>query len=487
MLSFKKFESETDGNVAMMFAVTTLMLLTGIGAAVDFTNMARKKNMLQSQVDAGVLAAATVEIERRNNGVGQGGNNQERQTRETAAKGVIEANGFDLTGITPVLTLKERSVVLQAELDYRPFFGGILGVDKIRLTAEAESGLPGVDGVDIALVLDSTDSMRVNGKLDALKAGAVKLVDAIEDSGSESEIALVPFSRYVRINENLRTASWLNLPSEFDTERMWQKATHTGGSCTTETSTRIIDGVEEEYERNNCTGQTTTYEDRTSTIESRWEGCVGTRLPPYSERDDAYSHQIPGLLGRVPREHTGLSYDVDSRCPAEIMPLSNSYDDLRSGIYAMSTTDNTYLPAGLIWGQRVLSSGLPFDNTPAAGELENRKVMVLMTDGNNTTEIRQDSASQAAWEAPPYIASVDSDDVASEANAATARMCQNVKDADIEIYTIAFQVTDAATTTLLKNCASDVTKALTPDSNIALVEEFEKIAQALKADIRLMR
>jgi len=43
MLNFKKYRSETDGNVAMMFAVTTLMLLTGVGAAIDYSNMTRAK------------------------------------------------------------------------------------------------------------------------------------------------------------------------------------------------------------------------------------------------------------------------------------------------------------------------------------------------------------------------------------------------------------------------------------------------------------
>ena len=169
------------------------------------------------------------------------------------------------------------------------------------------------------------------------------------------------------------------------------------------------------------------------------------------------------------------------------MPLTLDYGDLKSGINAMSTIDNTYLPSGLIWGQRVLSPGEPFDNAPGPGETENRKVMILMTDGINTTEIREDATSQTQWEAPPYIARVDSDEVADEANAATARLCQSIKDDDIEIFTIAFQVTDEATKTLLRNCASNPDQALTADSNNDLIAEFNNIANRLDAKIRLMR
>ena len=489
MLNYKNFKTDTGGNVAMMFAVSTLMLLGGIGAAIDFSSMSRARVELQSQVDAAVLAAARVEIERQNNGVGNAYGNRanDRALRLEAANEVIAANGFDLTGIPPELTLNASTVELSAELDYKPIFGGILGVDNVRLRAEAESGLPSAAAVDLVLVLDSTDSMRVNGKMDALREGATNLVEAIEESGSESEIGLVPFSRYVRINPNLRTASWFQMPIEFDTDVTWQQAIRTGGTCNRETRTRRIDGVEEQFERNVCTGQTTTYEERTATVESRWAGCVGTRATPLSETDGNYTTRIPGLLNNVPPEHSGASSNAYSDCPGEIMALTDDYDDLKSGIGDMSTIDSTYLPSGLIWGQRVLSPGEPFDNAPIPGEPEKRKVMVLMTDGINTTEIKEDATSQDQWRAPPYIASVDNDEVADEANAATARLCQSVKDDGIEIYTIAFQVTDPTTQNLLRNCASSADKALTADSNAALIAEFERLANVLNADIRLIR
>ena len=151
------------------------------------------------------------------------------------------------------------------------------------------------------------------------------------------------------------------------------------------------------------------------------------------------------------------------------------------------TTDNTYLPSGLIWGQRVLSPGEPFDNTTPAGETEKRKVMIILTDGNNTTEIRQDADSEAAWEAPPYIAAVDNDEVAYEANAATVRMCQNAKSEGIEIFTIAFQVTDETTKDLLRNCASSPENAVTAGTNSGLIARFETLAENLKDEVRLMR
>ncbi len=483
MLNFKKYKLDTNGNVAMMFAVTTVMILTGVGAAVDYSNMTRARSALQSQVDAGVLAAATVEIERKKNGKYK----QEKKTRRQAAREVVAANGFDLKGIKPELTINEKSVVLKAEVDYKPFFGGLLGVDKIRLEATAESGLPGKEGVDIVLVLDNTRSMEVDGKMQALEDGAVKLVEAIEASDSGTKIGVVPFARYVRVADSARTASWFDMPAEYDTPRTWTQTNRTEGTCTTETRTRTVDGVEQEYEHRSCTGQEVTgTEERSTTIESRWEGCVGTRLPPFSERDGDYGNRIPGLLNKVTKEKSGLSWDVDSWCPAEIVPMTDNYEDLKTKIRGMWTTDNTYLPTGLIWGQRVISPGEPYDNSPKAGEPVNRKVMVLMTDGENTTEIVQDSTAESEYRAPPYISNGNGD-VMTESNAATARLCESIKHEGIEIFTIAFQVTDNKTKKMLRKCASKNKNAMTADNNAALIARFETIATALEADIRLMR
>ncbi len=482
MLNFKSYKSKTDGNVAMMFAISSLMLLTGVGAAVDYSSMSRARSGLQAQVDAGVLAAASVEVSRQDKITGR-----DRNTREDAANQVIEANGYDIERMSPVLVINEKSVVLTAGLDYKPFFGGILGIDTVRLSASAESGLAGAEPVEIVLVLDNTDSMSVEGKMQALEDGAINFVEAIEETDTETKIGIVPFARYVRLNDSVRTASWFDMPVEYDTPRTWQQATHTGGSCIRETRTRNRDGIREEYQTDVCTGQTTTYEERNSVIESRWEGCVGTRTPPYSERDDAYSNKIPGLLNRIPREVSGLSRDQNSNCPAEIVPLTDDYDLLKSEIRSLWTTDNTYLPTGLMWGQRVLSRGEPFDNVPEVGVPTKRQFMVFMTDGNNTTEIKLGAAAEANLDAPPHIDSLGSDEPATNSNAATERMCNNIKAEGIGIFTIAFRVTDGPTQDLLRRCASSNKMALTADSNVALVGEFERLTAALAGDVRLMR
>ena len=469
----------------MMFSVVLAALLLTAGVGLDYTNMVRLKSDLQAQVDAAVLAAATADVTLDGN---NGRNaNQENKIREEAALSVLEANGFDPKTFNPKLDFSSSTVVLNAETMYRPFFGNLMGQEEVMISAMAESGLPGRIAVDVALVLDNTEAISVNGKLDALIEGATSLVEAIESSSSDSRVGIVPFAKYVRIDTGLREEPWFEAPEEFDTIRSEEQAIHTGGSCIMETQIRTIDGVEQEREMEVCTGQTTTYGTVEETIESRWIGCVGTRFPPFNEQDGAYSHKIPGLLNIDPAENTGLNRDLRSWCPAKIVPLTDDYDKVKQRLGWLWPTSHTYIPSGLIWGQRILSPGEPFDSAIDATGERKKKVMILMTDGHNTSEIKMDSNAIQYKTAPPYVAYLEPHEVAVNANVVTARLCESIKAEGTEIYTIAFQVDDPATQSLLVNCASDPEKALSADNNEALISQFESISSSIEEDVRLIR
>ena len=76
----------------------------------------------------------------------------------------------------------------------------------------------------------------------ALRQGAYDFIDAIEESDSGSKIAIVPFARYVDVGTDKRNEPWLEVPAEFDTDRTWEQATHTGGTCETVTESVYDDG-----------------------------------------------------------------------------------------------------------------------------------------------------------------------------------------------------------------------------------------------------
>lgn len=482
MINFGKYKRDARGNVSIMFAGTSLLLVIGIAVGVDYTNMTKQQTVLQAQVDAAVLAAAAAEVDNKSPA-------DNHKIREAAAKEVMIANGYDPSGGKYSINDKSGIVEISASRSYTPLFAGILGVEKLDLSATAASPIPNETKVDVVLVLDNTESMSVDGKMDALKTGATNLIETIEKSDSGTKIGLVPFARYVRVDKKLKKAAWIDIPAEFDHSRKYKKNKQTGGTCKDVPYTDTVDGVKKEKKKKKCTGATYEEVDAVQEYKARWNGCLGTRPFPHSEKDETYSVKIPGLLNVLPRgKHKGSpTLDKYSACPRQITPMTDNYKSLKKQIDGMWTTDNTYMPTGLIWGQRVLSPGEPFDNAIKKGETAPKQYLILMTDGHNTTEIKTDAASAMNLDTPPYIGSVNSDETAIEANKVTARMCTNIKAQGIQIYTIAFQVTDTNTKSILRKCASENSMALTADNNEALIKRFETLADSLNAEIRLMR
>jgi len=488
MRNIKNYFLNQDGNVALMFSGAAAVLLGLTGLAVDYSNMVRMRTELQANMDAAVLAAATVEFGNGRNTFSNKSN--EEKLRLEAANNVIIANGYNLNELNPELEFTDRSVVIKAEIKYMPHFGRFIGRDEVKISAVSESGIGRLTKVDLVLVLDNTDSMSIEGKMDALKTGAIGLVEAIEEDGYGSKIGLVPFSRYVRINETMATQSWFHRPVEYETTRTEQDQIKTGGTCYTEEIER--DGVKtgDTYEK--CENQTVTlgpeYE---KTYESRWEGCVGTRSHPLNETDGSYHNRVPGILNFVPRENHAGNHDVWTRCPAEMIGLTDNYSLLKNEIKDLYTTDNTYLPAGLIWGERVLSPALPFDNAQEDSGNPNKRVMVFMTDGENTSRLESDAYRISILDGPPYINGLNNNDLADgradATDQATARLCSKIKADGTDIFTIAFKVTDPATKQLLTNCASSPDMALTADDNRNLIAQFEVIAESLSESVRLFR
>ena len=91
--------------------------------------------------------------------------------------------------------------------------------------------------------------------------------------------------------------------------------------------------------------------------------------------DSTPGSPIPGLL--------------NINCASPLTRLTNVKETITAKISAMNATGNTYIPSGLMWGWRVLSSVAPFDDGVAYGAMAGgetvKKALILMTDGANTT------------------------------------------------------------------------------------------------------
>ena len=194
------------------------------------------------------------------------------------------------------------------------------------------------------------------------------------------------------------------------------------------------------------------------TYTSEWRGCVGSRPYPLNIQDGTYSTPVPGLL--------------DTWCGPEIVPLTHDQTALNAAISGMTAWGDTYIPSGLVWGWRMLSPGAPFDETQH-GKIPQtvKRYVVLMTDGMNTRS-------------PNYPDNWGGDTAL--ANTLTAELCANIKADGINIFTIAFEVTDNTIKNILRKCASNPSQFFDAGNAGHLAAAFKKIGASL-ASLRLTR
>ena len=474
MRNFKRYLKDTRGNFSVMLGVGMTALAVGTGAAVDMANMVKAKNELQSQLDIATLAAAGTPI-----------SSQQELDYSTLVHDIMVSNGYSKENEKPQAVKNGAFLDAKVQMDYEGLFTDLFGGKTYQVSVLAQSTLPTIGPMELVLALDNTLSMSQNGKMGALKIGAGKIVDAVEKSNSGTLVGIVPFARYINVGDE--SGSWLDKPTEYDTERTWQQATHTCDSYSYEDKTETQDGVAYTYEEEICNGRTTTYEQQSTTIESRYIGCVGTSDRPNHLSPVSANNRVEGLLTKQPQEATGLPWDTDSWCPLPIRPLDDDYYEIGRHINEMYPTDVTYIPLGLVWSERLLDRTVAF--TQDAKDEDKQQVLVLMSDGKNTAEIRDDQYYEDHLFAPPYIfydyndhnINVDS------ANEDTKLLCDRMKDKGIVIYTIIFQVADENAKTLLTDCASTPGHAYEAGNNDALIESFEKIGTSLSSNVRLTR
>ena len=150
--------------------------------------------------------------------------------------------------------------------------------------------------------------------------------------------------------------------------------------------------------------------------------------------------------------------------------MTDNKNTLSTQIDSMYATGNTYIPTGLMWGLRTLSSKAPFTegttkNTAAQKNIT--QAIILMTDGENTLSKDPNSYRHNAGD-------ID------EANQYTIAACDAIKKEDIKIYALTFGDTvPQETKDMIKSCSSGSGYYFDADDGQALKAAFADIAASL--------
>ncbi|MGI9366703.1 MAG: hypothetical protein ACR2O8_16085 [Rhizobiaceae bacterium] len=157
----------------------------------------------------------------------------------------------------------------------------------------------------------------------------------------------------------------------------------------------------------------------------------------------------------------------------QITDLTTSKSDVINAISTMQARGSTNVQAGVSWGWRTLSPQEPFTQGRPYTTADNKKIMIIMTNGNNTAYpitssdySKMNKSYYNTWGHSENGRMFDNFDAVANPNHdyTTFRMamdehlvetCDNVKATGISIYTIAFDVPNGSSVkAMLENCAS---------------------------------
>ena len=198
--------------------------------------------------------------------------------------------------------MEDKNLVLTSRLTADLIFSGVLPASSGNVSVLSAVNVEGARQLDVVLVLDSTHSMVVDGKIDALKKAAADFVKTMMDMNKNDEtkvrIGIVPFANYVNVGVAHRYEDWMNVPD--DTSSVEQNKCWTTSDVTSKSDchpvTRYNDGVAEEGTECSYTygPERTVCGDVTHT--SAWHGCVGSRAYPLNLEDSHPEKPFPGIM-----------------------------------------------------------------------------------------------------------------------------------------------------------------------------------------------
>ncbi len=453
------FIADEKGNIAIMTAVSLLGIVVAAGAAIDYSRLSSSTSNYQQAADAAVLAASKKR------------NSMTMAEMTVYARKLFDANLNNRSGTVTSFKLNQNDKTHRLTLDTKGHmetsFIGLVGIDSLDFDIKSQVALPG-SGLEVALVLDNTDSMDNDGKIGALKVAANNFVDLLMPGATNNEeklkIGVVPFGNYVNVGKNNRNRNWINVPDDYEEEHTYRPIISSYNCHTVHYNYtyegRVYTGQYQQCDHNY--GPEQTY-----TRHYRWKGCVGSREYPFNINDKRYNNKkVQGLL--------------DLSCTSKILPLTHRKDRIKKKIAALTTTGRTYIPAGITWGRRVLSKNVPFRGGSSRADIlaeKTKQVLVLMTDGQNTRSKSHSSGNSPKGRNGAYHWGTN----LAEANSWTAEACTYVKSQNIELFTVTFgSDLDDATRLLMRNCATDADHYFDAANGEALNASFQDIANSIR-------
>lgn len=529
-----RFVRDERGVTAIVFGILFSVLFLVAAIVIDFTRATHEQSREQSAIDAAALAASQF----------LGLDDEDTRGQEAAERLFKENMGANSTAqISVDLDGDAGTVVAQS---YNNFGTTLLkGVtqDAARrdnlLVGARSTVVKGSGTIEVAMALDNSGSMA-GTKIEALREAAGDLV-GIVFAGSEGtedvKVGVIPFAASVNIGSGNAGSDWvyqgaesaLTWPlftgddSRFD---ILTKMNANWGGCVEARPTPhdVQDTVPDEDDLNTLfvpmfapdepddvnadeAGYSTSSNDSSGynnnyisdfygTCPAPTMKCVAYKTSGGKKTCKTWKPAPIGIeeaqtrsckyQGATPGSHEGSAAGPNHLCttPA-ILPLTSDRAAVDDAVLGLIANGNTNISEGTMWAWRVISPTLPFAEGRAYNDPENRKVLVVMTDGDNflTSKTQHNKSVYAAYgygSQDRLGTTYTQSSYTTAINTKTLAACGNARAAGITVYTVAFG-TEISTTglNLLKQCASSKDHAFIAVDETALIQAFQTIGREI--------
>jgi Flp pilus assembly protein TadG len=330
--------SDERGNVLVMFGFALVPVIGLTGATIDYSRATSARQVLNAAVDSAALMAAR-----------DASKLTDAEVRSRIDKWIVanlngdSAKGF--TSATTVIDRTARTIAVEARLNVDTSLTRVLGKDAMTISSKSQSTW-GTNTIELALALDNTGSMDSSGKMTALKAASLNLIQIMKDATTETDqikISVVPFATQVKIGTLFKDEPWLR----------WDQTKGSGWN-------------------------------KQTISKATWTGCVSDRDKPNDVKDNE------------PVQANATLYPADfcaQSTLAPILPLTADWEALKTAINGMTPVGNTNVTIGANWGMATLTPGVPLTGARPFATPRLNKYMILLTDGDNTENRFKDSGS----------------------------------------------------------------------------------------------
>lgn len=446
-------------------------------------------------------------------------------------------NDTSITAVVDTVTADTNAgtLSLHAQVTLPMTFIQLVGINSMTVSLLSEANRK-LKNLEVVFVLDNSGSMSRDDRMNNLKSAAVCATNYIfhgactpgasAPSVANVKAGVVPFNIFVNVDPRNANAAWMD---------------QNGNSSIANDNFDNDDNAQTPF-----AGPVNRFALYNAMPKVSWQGCVETRPYPLSVNDTPPDASNPDTLfvpEFAPDEpdsgwdggfYNNYISDDSKACKTKanklsdrerqerlckyqgaslangvpgpnancvntaIQPLTSNANLVVSRIGNMVARGGTNIQAGTIWGMRVLSptppftEGLPYDK-------DTSKVMIIMTDGQNTYYASNNMNGSAyyypfghlwnTWQDANRIGTsslTTSGQVANRIDQMTLESCTAAKNEGIEVYTIGLSPPSQSTVDLLTACATNAEHAYFPTDPQQLHSVFSEIAQKL-VQLRLQR